>query len=82
VSQSLSDPVALSKLLDLVISTVVSSSGNYERVGAGYEKLIDLDELKAAALELAERQPNNEENVVAISRFVQALENSRQRPSF
>jgi hypothetical protein len=79
LSQSILYPASLRELLAIVIGTVVSSSGNYERVSSGYEKLVDFDELKAAALDLVNRYPDKE-TVALVDRFIEALKNSEDRP--
>ena len=68
------DPAALRKLLDVCISHVVSSAGDYERVSRSFEKLVDLKDLEARARELVQAEPS-EENKVAVSRFLEALKN-------
>jgi hypothetical protein len=80
LSRSMGDPATLVKVLDLVIQTTVSTGGNYERVGYGYEKLIEIDDLKAAATDL-EKHPPDDQSAAAAKRFLQALANREQRPS-
>jgi hypothetical protein len=75
LSKSMRDPATLRKLLDVCVSPVVSSAGDYERVSRGFEKLVDLKDLEARALQLAQVEPS-EENTATVTRFIQALKNS------
>lgn len=76
--KSMEDPSTLKNVLDASISPVLSSAGNYERVSRSFERLIDLSILKAKALDLLEREPN-EENTTTVARFIRALERTEDR---
>ena len=70
------DPSALRKLLNLVISTVFSSSGNYERVSQDYRKIVDFDELTAAAERLLGLRMDKDDDSI-VSRYMEALKAAR-----
>jgi hypothetical protein len=76
-AQASKTPAGLRLLLRLPINHVRSTAGNFERVDRrAWDKVVDLEELKHAALLL--REGGSEDQAIA-KRFLDALERSDKR---
>jgi hypothetical protein len=71
--KAMTSSVGLRKLLEITISKVSSSAGDYERVASAWEKIVDLNALCKHAAELIEAA-NNDHDVSLARRFLDALE--------
>jgi hypothetical protein len=78
-AEAMNTPAGLRGLLGRSPSTVVSSSGNYERVSPIWRHLVDLDELRRKAVALM--RTGDEAELQLVERFLAALERG-QRSSF
>jgi len=74
--KAMTSSVGLRKLLEITISKVRSTAGDYERVPKSWEKIVDLNALGKHAAELIEAA-NNDRDVRLARRFLDALEKGR-----
>ncbi len=77
--RAMSSPIGLKKLLEISVSEVKSTAGNYERVPSSWEKIVDLDALAKFASELLKTKNSDIDDKLA-RRFLAALARGREDP--
>ncbi len=77
-AEAMDTPLGLIGLLNSSISTVGSSSGNYERVSPTCSKILDLEERRQRAAALA--RTGNDAEIKLAERFLVALKRGQEHP--
>jgi hypothetical protein len=70
---AMTSSVGLKNLLEIMISTVRSTAGDYEHIQRSWEKIVDLNALRKYAAELV-KTANSDDEVSLARRFLSALD--------
>ncbi|RDV04991.1 hypothetical protein DXH78_10710 [Undibacter mobilis] len=69
---------SLRVLLEIPLSLVRSSAGNYRHVGKFWSSVVDLDALKIKALRLSENGDASEADRRRVAEFIEALKRGKE----
>jgi hypothetical protein len=76
-SNAMTSEIGLRKLLDISVSRVKSTAGDYDHVQKSWEKVVDLDALKLRAEKLI-NSAGSDADIKLARRFLDALQRGRE----